>query len=711
MFCSFFAEKKSWGPRCVKVKFSIRYKILSVVTVLLVAAISFYLLLATKVFKQDKTELVFDLNRGLVSTLSAEVDTSLRGAADKLKLYALLNSDAKQTKVFEQILQNDPFLVQVELYERGFDGSLKLISKISDHQFQNLYGLSKDYFTSVIPSQKPIPFDAIQSASKHVWNASLDEGPPLMGLGVAVIQEGANSKPQKMMAVIGYLKADSFLKNLKSSSLTQAFIIDKKGRVLLHQYKDAMVNVEDFSEYPLVKELSKNQFTNGVLEFNYKGQNFLGAYSKAPFSGVSVVSQAESEKAFMAVDHLMRRSFIFALIVCTITFIATILFSRSLTLPLQNLLNAMEKVRGGNLDAALKIKSHDEISVLSNSFNEMTSDLKTSRLQLEEINRDLENKVADRTKKLEEQNHAVKEAQEALLRTTRLASVGEIAGRTAHEVLNPLTSIMTRIQKVQKRLTDEIMNDKNLLGEIVKAWREDFDQKGQEGFVKALNQPSEINPAMTLLQEDLDNIGAIFKRWDNGINTLDADSKFLLSQATRIEKILGSMRSLSHVSGEKGEHHASEVLHSAVNISADLFAKNKVKLIEDYKTDLDGIVVDKDELIQVLTNLLKNSLHAVLEKKRTDGYVQISSYNKDNMVIIDIIDNGCGISKENQSHIFENQFSTKSPEMGTGLGLSISRRFVRAYNGDLFLVSSIPGEKTCFRIELPLFIKTQEAAA
>jgi nitrogen fixation/metabolism regulation signal transduction histidine kinase len=83
----------------------------------------------------------------------------------------------------------------------------------------------------------------------------------------------------------------------------------------------------------------------------------------------------------------------------TVTFIATVFFSRTLTSPIQRLMVAMEQVREGRLDAALNIRSRtrDEIAVLSQVFNEMTHDLRQSRDALEEINRDLEQKVIERT--------------------------------------------------------------------------------------------------------------------------------------------------------------------------------------------------------------------------------------------------------------------------------------------------------------------------
>jgi nitrogen fixation/metabolism regulation signal transduction histidine kinase len=474
-----------------------------------------------------------------------------------------------------------------------------------------------------------------------------------------------------------------------------------------------MTALMDYSQSPIVKKLEDKNISSGVLEYNFEKKNYLGAFSKTTFAGVTAVSQVESGKAFMAVQHLVRRSLIFALIVSTITFIATVFFSRTLTQPLLNLVEAMQKVSEGQLDAVLKVKSQnrDEIAVLSQSFNKMTVDLKSSREQLEEINKELENKVLDRTKKLEEQNRAVKEAQEALLRTTRLASVGEIAGRTAHEVLNPLTSIMARVNKVQKRLNDQVAQDKNLLGEILNAWKSEIKDKGFDGLLKSLKEPSQILPGQTLLEEDLKNVNEIFSRWDSDLKNLENDTAFLMQQAGRIEKILTSMRSLSHIGGSKGHYNAHQILHDSVNIVSDLFSRTRTKIEEKFNATQDDIWVDRDELIQVMGNILKNSLHAVVEAKTPTGFVSIETKTEGEKFCIDFIDNGIGIKSENKNKLFESNFSTKTPEVGTGLGLSISRRFIRAFHGDLFLVKSEAHKETVFRIELPLYKKNREEMA
>jgi len=693
----------------MKLKFSIRYKILSMVTALLVGAIGMYLLLATRIFEQDKQELVFDLNRSLVTTMAAEVDSTLRGVADKMRFYARTyrdGADSNAHSAFQEILADDPFLVRMEVYELGFSKNMDLISKISDPAFVNLYHADDGFFQSKLEQARPIPFSEIQSSSVKVWNATVTDGPALLGMGIPVIREGAHGVPEKIMAVVGYVKADVFIKNLKSSTLTHAFIVGSDGKVLVHTDPKVMIANDDMSSMAIVKALKDSPVSVGVTKYAENNDEFLGAFAHVGTGGLGVVSRVESRKAFSAVTDLVKRSLQFALIVSTITFIATIFFSRTLTSPLQKLMAAMERVSGGKLDVELEVKSRDEIAFLAKSFNQMTVDLRTSRFQLEEINRELESKVIDRTKKLEEQNRAVQEAQEALLRTTRLASVGEIAGRTAHEVLNPLTSLMARIQKVQKRVNDEVLTHKNLLGEIVSAWKNEMSQKGIDGFLKSLEEPSRVNPNMTLLQEDLSNISEIFNRWDKDLGTLEKDTHFLLQQAGRIERILKQMRSLTVVSNHKSKLRVHALIHDAINILADLFSKNGVQVLEKFEAGDDEVKLDRDEMIQVLTNMLRNSLHALVEKPGESGQrsVQVVTSNGGGKLYIDIIDDGMGIRPEDQHKLFESQFSTKTPDLGTGLGLSISRRFVRAFDGDVYLLKSIEGGGAVFRIELPLVV-------
>jgi signal transduction histidine kinase len=197
------------------------------------------------------------------------------------------------------------------------------------------------------------------------------------------------------------------------------------------------------------------------------------------------------------------------------------------------------------------------------------------------------------------------------------------------------------------------------------------------------------------------------------LGTLEKDTNFVLQQANRIERILRQMRSLTAVSGNKAKHDLHTVVHDAVNIVADLFNKNFIKIEEKYSAVASEVLVDRDEMLQVLTNLFRNSLQAISEFKhdKNVGYMRLETSSDGSKIFLDIFDNGVGITKDDQKKLFETQFSTKAPDLGTGLGLSISRRFIRAFHGDLYLMDSDKGKGTCFRIELPLSAKEKKSEA
>ena len=122
-----------------------------------------------------------------------------------------------------------------------------------------------------------------------------------------------------------------------------------------------------------------------------------------------------------------------------------------------------------------------------------------------------------------------------------------------------------------------------------------------------------------------------------------------------------------------------------------------------------GVVVQRDyhpipllvnsfgsELNQVWTNLIDNAIDAMHGK----GELKVRTYRDDECVVVEIADNGPGISPESEPHIFEPFFTTKGVGEGTGLGLDTVQRIVKKHRGNI-QVRSKPGD-TRFQVWLPL---------
>ncbi|MCB0407622.1 MAG: HAMP domain-containing protein [Bdellovibrionales bacterium] len=693
-------------------KFSIRYKFLFVTSALLLFCITAYLIMATTVIRNDKLNLVFDYNRSLVTNISSDVNSLFQNSADKMELvaYFFKIQDTRSIQMVQKLIADSSELVYVAGSE-DFQSISKEFHK--DNEFLKTYNVDKDFFDSHLASK--IPFKKIQEEGEAIWNATLNNGPPLIGYAKSVIEETNSGQVLRHYAVISYIKPNKILKSLSSGTYNEVFLVNEDGEVLIHNDVDYMKGKKTVDD-AIVKMAQTAPAKTSVMKLKTSNGDILGGIAKTFKNQMSVISTVSEAKAFSVVDRLLFRSLLFALMIGTLAFIAAIIFSRHLTQPLENLVGGMKEVARGNLTTQIFVKSRDEIRVLAESFNSMIDDLRESREQLEEINRDLELKVKERTLQLEKQNQAVKSAQEALLRTTRLAAVGEIAGRAAHEVLNPLTSILSRVQKVKQRLEAQLTQEGELMNDITQGWKSDYKEGGFEKLVQSWRRPSSLNPEESLWQEDLENLEKINNHMKLEWKNLISDTDFLIKESERINRIVQSMRNLSIVKSEKKYHQLADLMNETVNIMADYASKEDITIVVSQPESDLMVALDKDEFLQSITNMIRNSIQSIVEKKEQNanplrGLIQIYIASKGENVEVRIEDNGAGIKEEHKKKLFESQFTTKKREQGTGLGLNISRRFIRAFGGDIQLEKSTNGEGAIFLMTLPRMKKDERLSA
>ena len=270
-----------------------------------------------------------------------------------------------------------------------------------------------------------------------------------------------------------------------------------------------------------------------------------------------------------------------------------------------------------------------------------------SQAKLEETLATVEDQVSERTKELVESQNIILGQQQALIASSKMSALGEMAGGVAHEINNPLASIKNLCSQIQEVVDDDPL-DRNLLKEMA-----------------------------TKAEFTTDRIAKIVL----GLRSFSRDGSKDPNQVVQIQQLIEETLSFCN---ERFTNDGTEVI------------------IEDFN---EALAIDgrATQISQVLLNLLNNAHDAIANFK--EKWIKVSVLDGSGSLEIRVTDCGRGIPLENQNKIFQPFFTTKEIGKGTGMGLSISSGIIQSHHGELKLDPGSPN--TCFVIRLP---KNQEAA-
>jgi len=324
----------------------------------------------------------------------------------------------------------------------------------------------------------------------------------------------------------------------------------------------------------------------------------------------------------------------------------------------------------------------------------MNSEIINQKHQIEEKNREMQTKneeIVTQSEELRQANEEIlstndalqqqkselqftlenlKLAQEQLVQSEKLASVGQLTAGIAHELNNPVNFISGNVKPLKRDLEDIFQ----LLGLY-----ESIIEKNELG--KTFQEAND-------LKENID-----FQFLTDEIKSL---MEGIIEGAHRSSDIVKGLRSFSRLDDDKFK---IADLHDGIDSTLILLynrTKNKIKVHKNYG-DLPSIECLPSKINQVFMNILTNSIQAIEDK----GDIYIETISSGIGVKIIFRDTGIGMTTEIKKHIFEPFYTTKEVGSGTGLGLSISYGIIEQHQGNIDVISE-PGKGTEFIISLPI---------
>ena len=444
-----------------------------------------------------------------------------------------------------------------------------------------------------------------------------------------------------------------------------AFVTDDAGKLVSHPDMSLVLRGSDLSGRPQVAAaLAGRDDGVGVQVAGIDGGQVLSTHVRVPRLGWIVFVELPLREVLNPVlVSLSQTALLLALGILMAIVFGTMLSGR-LVVPIKQLQAGALRLGEGDLTQRIPVTSGDEIGTLAVRFNDMAG-------RIQEAQETLEAKVEARTEALKASLEDLSAAQDRLVQTEKLASLGQLTAGIAHEIKNPLNFVN---------------NFAELSTELVQELRELVDSAGT-GLPP--DKKAELDDVADLLNGNLERIVQHGKRADSIVRNM-----------------------LLHSRGGGGEARSVEVntlVEEALNLAfhgarAERPSFN-VTLHRHYDPAAGVATVFPQELTRVLLNLIGNAFQAT-EKRAAElpGHVPevtVTTRARGNRVRLKIRDNGGGIPADIRSRIFEPFFTTKPAGQGTGLGLSISHDIVVKQHGGKIDVYSEPGRFTEFVVTIP----------
>lgn len=316
-------------------------------------------------------------------------------------------------------------------------------------------------------------------------------------------------------------------------------------------------------------------------------------------------------------------------------------WATSIFMPLERVTATITEVERGNLSARTKMPVlGDEIGRVAVHLDSLLDQIQERDRQLREWNEELNVRVRERTRDLEHANLKLEATTKQLIMSEKLAAIGEITAGVAHEINNPIAVMQGNLDVIR-----------SVFGADADKARVEF----------------------RLLDEQIHRISQIVTK---------------LLQFARPEEYAGYVE----------RHAPASVISDCLPLVQHLLNKTEIAVVRDDRANR-LVLMNRNELQQVLVNLIVNAIHAMPE----GGTLTLRSFDAERDghqgVAIDVADTGIGMSTEVIEKIFDPFYTTKRRQ-GTGLGLSISQTLIKRQGGQITAESRV-GSGSTFTLWLP----------
>jgi two-component system, NtrC family, sensor kinase len=457
-----------------------------------------------------------------------------------------------------------------------------------------------------------------------------DSGGPLLIVSLLIQDErGRPVGVLKELIEMDYVAQLIFEPHLGETG--KLLLANLRGEIILHE-RQSEITRKGIFRVPYFDHFQFQPTYTGVYE-DPQGNEVLGAWKWIPGLQCYLMAEQDTREAFQQIRQLTERALIIFGISTLVILLVAYWAVGTVIQPIRQLGETVESFAEGKFDKAMVVDRKDEVGKLVEGFTQMAA-------KLRKAHGELEGRVKASNTELEKAYYLLKQRQEQLIRSEKMAALGQLSAGVAHEIRNPLTSIKIFIQTLEKEI--------------------DLDENQQEDF--------------RIIRKEIDRLNEIVVRFLN----------FARPEEPQLQPV-----------------NLYGLMMDTLNLLMARIKGHGIRLNVSLSPDLPLVEGDPKQLDQVLLNLLLNAVEAMPNGGTLGVHSAVKTVPETEGKVLQLViqDTGPGIREQDRAYLFDPFFTTK--DGGTGMGLSIAYSIIQKHKGQIE-VESQEGQGASFILSLPL---------
>ncbi len=361
------------------IRLGIGAKLGAFLLVLLVVSTASLVFLSNRLFVQDNTALIQQMNADSAAALSQQMRDHFAHQSQQMRqlgTVAMKNGGAQQNNITSALFfRENPEFYALSIFAHPRQGAPRVFTQIIAPNLTAHVQRVSQTFSRLTTGNRSFSLEALAKGEPQITSVRIPDGTAALAVGIPFVRDEKDTST--LYTLVALVRREKLIEAFGSEDLVTRFLVDRQGVLLAHPEEERVTKQENVAHLAIVSQFLKGKFNNSQTRYQdpETGEGKLGAYRMVGFAGLGVIAEVPEEKAFEAARRVEYRAYLSGAMILFLSLFFGYLFSKSITSPINTLVRAARQIAAGDFRLDLRPKTRDEVGYLSLAFNKMAHGL------------------------------------------------------------------------------------------------------------------------------------------------------------------------------------------------------------------------------------------------------------------------------------------------------------------------------------------------